>query len=36
MIEKLADFDEAIMERYLGGETDFTVEEIKKPSARVP
>ena len=30
MIEKLADFDEAIMERYLNGETDFTVEEIKK------
>ena len=30
MIEKLADFDDAIMERYLGGETNFTEEEIRK------
>ena len=30
MIEKLADFDDAIMERYLGGETNFTEEEIHK------
>ena len=30
MIEKIADFDEAIMERYLNGETNFSVEEIKK------
>ena len=29
MIEKLADFDEAIMERYLNGETEFTEKEIK-------
>ena len=28
MIEKLADFDEDLMERYLGGETDFTEKEI--------
>ncbi len=28
MIEKLADFDEEIMERYLGGETNFTEQEI--------
>ena len=28
MIEKLADFDESIMERYLGGETNFTEAEI--------
>ena len=30
MIEKLADFDDAIMERYLGGDTNFTEEEIRK------
>ncbi len=30
MLEKLADFDDAIMERYLGGETNFTEEEIRK------
>ena len=30
MIEKLADFDDAIMERYLGGETNFSEEEIRK------
>ncbi|MFA6583365.1 MAG: elongation factor G [Elusimicrobiaceae bacterium] len=30
MIEKIADYDESIMERYLGGETVFTVEEIRK------
>ncbi|WP_424245442.1 elongation factor G [Elusimicrobium posterum] len=30
MIEKIADFDESIMERYLNGETEFTVEEIRK------
>lgn len=30
MIEKLADFDESIMSRYLEGETSFTEEEIKK------
>ena len=28
MIEKLADFDEDLMERYLGGETNFTEKEI--------
>ncbi|MBR2865166.1 MAG: elongation factor G [Elusimicrobiaceae bacterium] len=28
MIEKLADFDEELMERYLGGETNFTEKEI--------
>ena len=28
MIEKLADFDEDLMERYLGGETNFTEQEI--------
>lgn len=30
MIEKLADFDDVIMERYLGGDTNFTEEEIRK------
>ncbi len=30
MIEKLADFDENLMERYLGGETNFTEDEINK------
>lgn len=34
MIEKLADFDEGIMERYLGGETDFTPEELRKAIRR--
>ncbi|WP_428897109.1 elongation factor G [Parelusimicrobium proximum] len=29
MIEKIADFDESIMERYLGGETNFTEDEIR-------
>ncbi|ACC98973.1 Translation elongation factor [Elusimicrobium minutum Pei191] len=29
MIEKIADFDESVMERYLGGETEFSVEEIR-------
>lgn len=29
MIEKIADFDDSIMERYLGGETEFTPEEIR-------
>ncbi|MGB2578250.1 elongation factor G [Elusimicrobium simillimum] len=29
LIEKIADFDEALMERYLNGETNFTVEEIR-------
>ena len=28
MIEKLADFDEELMERYLGGETNFTEQEL--------
>ena len=28
MIEKLADFDEDLMERYLGGETNFTEQEL--------
>ncbi len=29
MLEKLADFDDKIMERYLNGETNFTEEEIR-------
>ncbi len=29
MIEKIADFDDTIMERYLNGETNFSVEEIR-------
>ena len=29
LIEKLADFDENIMEKYLAGKTDFTEEELK-------
>jgi elongation factor G len=29
LLEKLADFDDSIMERYLGGETDFSEKEIK-------
>jgi len=29
MIEKVADYDESIMERYLNGETNFTVEELR-------
>lgn len=29
MIEKIADFEDSIMERYLGGETNFSVEEIR-------
>lgn len=29
MIEKIADFDESIMERYLAGETNFSQEEIR-------
>jgi len=30
MIEKLADFDDSIMERYLAGETNFSEEELRK------
>jgi elongation factor G len=29
LLEKIADFDDSIMERYIGGETDFTEAEIK-------
>jgi elongation factor G len=30
MIEKIADYDESIMARYLDGKTDFSVDEIRK------
>jgi len=30
MMEKISDFDESIMERYLAGDTNFTVDEIRK------
>ena len=30
MMEKISDFDESIMERYLGGQTEFSVDEIRK------
>ncbi len=30
LIEKIADFDEKIMERYLAGETEYTEEELRK------
>lgn len=29
MLEKISDFDDKVMERYLGGDTNFTVEEIR-------
>lgn len=29
VLEKIADYDDSIMERYLGGDTNFTVEEIR-------
>ncbi|MDR0734240.1 MAG: elongation factor G [Elusimicrobiota bacterium] len=34
MIEKLSDFDDSIMERYLGGETNFSEQEVKKAIRR--
>jgi elongation factor G len=30
VIEKIADYDDSIMERYLGGDTNFSVDEIRK------